>query len=638
MKKNLFWLLTIILPLFSYWLDINIPTPENIEKLADQNNTIILDEWTNTIWADTNWITSKVAFNTNNNLFLTQQIKNYKTSINITCKNGYITNISWYPISWNWQTEQAILSYNYNLANHKYDNTVTIKCQPIANPAKELEENVVNANYQTISKPQNDNIFSSKSYNLSSDTDPTITTEEIKEQLSAWKNISNQPTFVNVLFLQLKTIWNLSSTLLLEKPEIEFKNLFSNINEFTEYTSWLEKFKNYSNLNDFVNAFTWTIWLKDIWIANNVINWLLKCLNSNICTNSIQLKHNPLDKFDVYNFKEIENSLYKDPTQNILSWSIIYYQKLKSTCENPPTVEWDFFLINQINYTCQELLKSEIDPANSSDATNFQLWYALWLRINNLKNIQSNIPTSWINLKWIFNIFRELNNLTVWTTKMEIIKKVNKETSLTGKYETFNKILQTDLQEIKNNKISDITTATKKANIIQTALKALTPWTDLNNTVKSKDPNIKLIDDNNFEVTDWKATIKGINIVSNNTTLTPNDDDDEISSAELEVWNLWMYNNLKITYNDGHSENFVKVFIWKYILNNWRYPRWVYYDRWIITDFENCAKDPNNYWSTYYIKIPNSNYYECLKETRENHKKIIVYCRWFKWCFVKEDD
>ena len=336
MKKIIFSLI-VIFSTYWYAFSLNITNTSN-SSLYQFNWKILLDEWTNTIRKTSNL----VAFTKDNNSFLIKgDISNHPSQITIICKNGKITKIYNSIRTWTWSIDSAILSYRYIPNQHIFTNSLTVECKPITAPAKVIQQNTININYQTISKPEN-NPFSK--YNLSSSTNPKIDPEEVKSYLTPWKDIKNQPSFVDILYLQLKTIWNLSDNILLQHPNLYFSWLFQSPQEFNDYEKWLNKFQNYKTLNWFVNAFTWTIWLKDIWIAQDVINWLLKCLNNNTCNHIIKFKHNTLDKFNVYKFSEIENQLYKRHSLNILDSSIKYYQDLQNICKNPPSVPSDNFL------------------------------------------------------------------------------------------------------------------------------------------------------------------------------------------------------------------------------------------------------------------------------------------------------
>ena len=636
MKKIIFSLLAIF-SIYGYAFSLNI-TNTSSSNLDNYNGKIILDEWINAISKTSNL----VALTKDNNSFLTKgDISNLWSQINIICKNGKITKIYNSHNSWNGSIDSATLSYGYS--HHSYTSSLTVECKPITSPAKIIQQNTMNINYQTISKPEN-NPFS-QNYNLSSSTNPTVTPKEVKNYLIPWKNIKNQPNFVNILYLQLKTIWNLSDNVLLQHSNLKFSDMFQSSQEFNDYENWLNKFQNYDTISWFVNAFTWTVWLKDIWIAQDVINWLLKCLNNNTCNHIIKFKHNPLDKFDVYKFSEVEYQLYKRPSLNILDSSIEYYQNLQNICKNPPSVPSDDFLTNQINYICKNLITTNINPNNQSEVTNFQLWYALWIRVKNLENIKKNIPTSWINLAWIFNIYRELNNLTLWTDKINIIKKVSEEPTLTWKYEKFKKIFEKDLEELKSNKITDTENQIKKMNIINTDIDAFTPWSNLNKTIKNNKPNINLFDDNNFNINNWIVEIKWIWISKNTNNL--NSDSNKIASAKLEMDSYLYYKNLKITFSNWNSKNFKKIYQslkWKYkIANKWRYKQWIYINSSekndLQKDFNDCYNDDDN-WSKVCIgpicfKSLKENYYECIKKALKKHDRAIVHCDFFEGCYLK---
>ena len=486
MKKTLFSL--IIFYWFywiSFWIQIS-PSPLNLENLA--NNWIIyLNEGNNIITQNNsnnndNNNSTKVKLSTEKNTFLAQDYTNSNNLI-INCKNWYINTISG-DNYYNNKVDHLFLNYNYE--NQSYTNIVTLKCKPITNPNSIIKNKVLNLNYKTITVSKN-KPFSSLI--LTTPTNPTLTWQ-LKE-LKPWQDTNTQPTFTDIIYLQLKIIWSLSDDILIKNPNINFSWLFTSNTDFENYNKWLDKFSAFSTKTEFEDTFSGAITLKDIWIANEIIKWLYKCALNNNCSKVIHFKHSILNKYDTYSFKEIENDIYSW-TNNILYASINYYTNLKNTCSN--TDVWDNFLNTQISSICSKLLSDQVDTNNIE---NYDLGYSLWIRIRNLQNIKNWInPKEWINLKWIFNIYWELNNLTLGTNKLTKVKKIIEEPSLTWKYEKLKEILKIDLKEIENKKIdNDNIKKILKANI-----NILTPNNPLLKIIKTENPNIDLTDKNNFQI------------------------------------------------------------------------------------------------------------------------------------------
>jgi hypothetical protein len=101
-------------------------------------------------------------------------------------------------------------------------------------------------------------------YNITDGAKPSISEQDISDKLKAGKDISSQPTFIDVLYLQLDLISNLSDSLLLEKPNLAFSGLFLNDSDFQNYNKWLDKFSAYNTKKEFQDAFSGAITLKDI--------------------------------------------------------------------------------------------------------------------------------------------------------------------------------------------------------------------------------------------------------------------------------------------------------------------------------------------------------------------------------------
>jgi len=468
----------------------------------DIGNSVYLKNGETTI---NGWNFSMIDFLRSNNTFLNGIIYGWNNNkLYITCTNGYITSLSWYNSSSNiiptttpytWQQEQVVLSVlSWNFKN------ITLKCNPFTSPIKDIEEKTININYNTISKSTNSPYTT---LNLSTPTNPEITGQDIKNKLSSAKDIKTQPTFVDILFLQLKTIWNLSDSVLNQNSNLNLANLFKNTSKFKNYSNWINKFSAYTTKKEFQDAFTWAIWLKDVWIAQDVIKWLYDCTLNNNCKGSIKFKHGITDKYSTYSLDEISHTLYSK-TNNILTSSINYYSNLQKTCSNSSNSISDTFLKTQAQNICNKLFTDQVDPNNLQ---NYDLGYSLWVRVRNLQTIKNTIPTSWLNLKGVFNIYWELDNLTLGTNKATIIESIKNTPSLTGKYEKIRKIFKKDLEEISNKKVED----SKFKTILETNVKILEPDNFIIKEIKDQNKNIDFTNKDDFEIIsteNWSTIVK----------------------------------------------------------------------------------------------------------------------------------
>ena len=553
MKKIMFILISFFIIGLSYAWNFSINS--DIEW-----KTLYLDEWVNTLSWNISWKHISINNYRNHNV-VTWAVYD---KITINCKNWYVNSLTWYKsIASSYSKALTLLSDNIeslNLSvgasNSWSGDFAVIKCKPITKPVKQFEEKALNINYQTISTLWN-NAFTG--LNLSNPASPKITKTKTQE-LQPWKNITTQPTFIDILYLQLKTIWSLSDSILTTNPNLDFSNLFENTSNtwfnFIGYSHWLNKFSVYTTKKQFQDAFTWAIWLKDIWIADDVIKWLYKCALNNNCLHTIHITHDINDKYSTYNFKEIEKSLYSG-SNNILENSISYYNKLKSTCS-----AWSLtntFLKNQVNSVCNQLFTDQI---NVNNPENYNLWYSLWIRVKNLNTIKNNIWTWWINLKGIFNIYRELNNLTFGTSQATIIKKITKSTTLTWQYNWLKKILWRELNELNSKKISNDDLKI----ILKSNIKILKPNNPILRAIEEQAPNIDLTNKNDFEIV---TTTNGWEIVKpkwvnlNTTNISSLKDLAKISDYSGEVKIIFL--SKKWNWKDS---------IWFYKENDWKPTRW----------------------------------------------------------------
>ena len=530
-------------------LDVDSPISSTLEKLT-KNNLVILDEWTNTFaWTTNN--SDKVSLETNNNTFLSNNYTNFNSDLTITCKNWYIEKIkndNYYEKRLN----EVILSYNYS--NYQYNSRVTLQCNPIT-PDKVIDEST-DINYAQVTQ-KTDSLLPPFPKTIA---EPQISSTTIEENFASWKIPNEQPTFIDVNYLQLSNIWNLLNSIIIQYPSINISDLFSN---YSEYTWWINKFKTYPNKEDFINAFSWAITLKDIWIAQDIINWLYKdlnswCLSTNSCE-KINFK-NPNDKFQVYNFDEIESTLYKT-SNNLINQATWYYQKMETQCSNLSNIH-DNFLKEQTENLCNSLFTGETDSVWAL----YNLWYALWQRVENLNKIKTNLWNTWTNLLWIYNIYWELNNITLWWEQSALVAKANDPNlDTTWQSEILQKIAKLDINLLSKWVISDIDTAKNTTAIMQTIWDSLTYNSTWYRLVKSNIPNSNLFNTKNYEVNNW--------IVSKIDNLDYNNDANEINPEENEIsdvnFDSFRTISAKINWENRELDLIIwNPFDWTYILDN----------------------------------------------------------------------
>jgi len=479
-------------------------------SIGDVNNwdVIILDEGENTISKNDATTHLFIPNSTNSTNPNPQAIFWGNNDIEIECKNWYFANVVWGNSGGDNGSNRSFDFSPYMVdtldlwKNPGWNNTFAkIKCKPITSPVELVK--APDINYETINTSDP---FSS-GFSISKDN-IVIDWEDIQSQLAPNTEISNQPTFLDVLYLQLKTISYLNNSLLLKNPDANISDLFyknDSVDKFDEYSRWINKFSFYDTKKQFQDAFSGAVTLKDVWIAQDVISGLYTCLNNedfatnpDACKGIINFKS--VDKkTDVYKLKEIEDKLYGDDENSILNTSMVYYDRLKDTCSNINTT--DTFIKTQLEWMCN-LLLSDVDDISTE--TSFDLWYALETRLENLNNIKENIPQGGLNLKWIYNVYWELNNLTLWNEKLEIVDKIKNETDLQKQYELLNKAISEDVDELSSLKVLD-SDLLQKANLLKEIINIDNK--DILDTVSDTNilnyDNVDLIEDN-----DGKKSLK----------------------------------------------------------------------------------------------------------------------------------
>ncbi len=598
----------------------------------NEGDTVMLDEGVNTISKTNN--NSLYPFIPSSN-YLSKPLYGKNVDIKITCKNWLITQIAWVTnpgytqekiitINLGWVSSLVLWQYN----NWSYDNNFAVlECKPITNPVKELIKNTVDINYQSIS--QKENSFEDEFPLSLVNPTATISAWDIHEKLVAWKSIHNQPTFVDVLFLQLWLISNLSDSILISNPNILFTWMFAN-NSFKDYSNWLNKFSKFSNKKAFQDAFSGAITLKDIWIAQDVILWLYKCLNDNDCSNNIKFKHSITNKYDSYTMEEIEGILYKN-SKNIIDYAISYYSKMKSTC-SPSHINSisDVFVKTQVKGLCKQLVANNIFTL--SDPNLINLWYWLGLRVKNLKSIKSSIWTEWLNLRWIFNVYREMDDLSLGTNWLNIISKVQESNNRSNQVNLLKKIVSKSLDEIQKNKLSNLSNANKLFLISEAQLKLLDMLKSKNNYNNNDTyDTLPVFDVSKYKILD-KGRVKIKWLIISVDTSKLNTKSDDISSIEL-IWddNKRAFTDLQVSFKNSSKADFKKLDLSKGLLSYWYSPIWIYLKE----------KD----WNTIAEKIKeckkknNDNYIKCVNKAIRKFNRVHVKCNWWGcyWIYIKSD-
>ena len=507
--------------------------------------------------------------------------------LNIKCKNWHIVKISSSyidsPDPWQWNIESVKITY----WNWSDDGSIIwsfkATCKPIAKPIEKIEK-ITNINYKNIIQKEND--FSPK-FPIT-DTKVDITDEDIEKHFKPKQDIDNQPTFTDIVYLQLDLIWNLASSVENTKEDFDFANLFKTDEDFKNYNAWLNKFWNYTDKKDFQDAMSWAITLKDIWVAQDVIKWLYECTNNDNCTWTIIFKKNPMDKYETYSLDDLQNQLYLSEW-NILDNSIKYYKYLSLTCNNLSSIN-DNFLKKQTENICKEILKQNIDDTNEADIENYNLWYAIGKRVENIKTLKTKFATlkTWVNLLGIYNVYHELTNLNVWLDKISHIKKAKTETNLTLQYKTIGKIFEKEAKDIEDKKKVTDSVWKRKAKI-KAMEKMFTPWTKLHEVAETV-PELDVTEDVGTEEVGGKDLI----ILKWSTIVW--DDIADIYNLGSKYW--WNGNDKNWTITDDIKTKTINLWIgykWKIIKLsfNLKYHWW----------WENGKNDCRKYYKEDYFKI-----------------------------------
>ena len=382
----------------------------------------------------------------------------------IYCKNGRIKVVwttyikdcgmnKWKPITWYNETlcytkdldlDKVIIAYqSWGWDENKVIWTVTVYCIAPQNVNKVLssvwmkEYAVVSKNFEVLAK---------------SFDDWKIDEEDLKD-FQKGKAVEYQPNFVDILYLQLKTISNLYDSIQTLNSWMDFSSIFQP-GQYSRYIDWIEKFTYNNNLQDFRDSFSGSITLKDIGIAQDIIAGLTKCLNDILswvvsCNGYIRIKHSPLDKFSFYRLVDIVKQIYNSWTDTgLLVDSIKLYNKSANICgeENINNIE-DKNLKDIVKKYCVKLYSQ---LSNKDLVDDYNIGYYIASRVENLNQLITGFlnPEN-VNMLWILNFYYELNNLIKGIKKVTILKDI--ETTTNDIYDSFEKLLYIDFNEYIDN-------------------------------------------------------------------------------------------------------------------------------------------------------------------------------------------
>jgi len=631
-RKNFIKFLWVFIVLFfSFWFSQDLgnkiinSTTEDVFYLHEGVNEIKAPYVEEKKWIFKIWWEDAINDNNYKTLWLKGNVNfaSYNGSkLIIRCQDGKITDVwstftnncsaliqkpDWYTseicYTWGLQIDKVvltILSGWFWFSNIKW--YVYLKCLPTDKPEK-VVETIANLNYQTVLSKADNPFWDVFSISLQKQ-DKSIPISEIIQKMAPKKQIRNQPTFAQILYLQLKTIWNLTESLKLSKENFSFSGLFFPW-DYEKYQAWLEKFSKFWSLEEMVNALSWAITLKDIWVAQDVVRGLLKCANDNNCNWVINFQCDDINsKFCFYKMENMEKQILKNNW--LIDEFVKYYNDLKDKCSS--NWEADNFVKTQIDWVCQLLLKDSISDID--DQSLADLWYALWIRVKNLQNIKNWVSNSWLNLLWVYNVYWEVNNLTLGTYKINVVKKVKNVKNEKKKIKVLKKIVVKDLKELKDFKISDETNLFKKKAIYKTMMEILDVNDPLYDEAKNKDFNI--FNFKNYEVSEnWIVNIVWLEQDDESEDDSDDielDDDNNISYTWQVLYDWWKVIGIKICKN-WKCKLFKKLWFKEFYPIKYTYLDydyrvfWFYLMDWInLQSLDNinnsCIEEGKECWST----------------------------------------
>jgi hypothetical protein len=442
-RKIIGFLWMFIILFFAFWFSqnleqeiVNNSTTGDVFYLNDGVNELEApyDQWRFKIWWE-DAITNKE--------YQTKGLGHYTfassgSKLIIRCQDGKITDIwttytgicsavtkkvDWYKnwkICYTWwlQLNQVVLTV---LSGGLWDNNIKryvyLKC-PSPTELNDILSTFGMKEYDVVSKDFYD---LAKSFD-----DWKIDNEDLKD-FQKGEAVEYQPNFVDILYLQLKTISNLYDSIQTLNSGIDFSSIFQP-GQYSRYTGWMAKFTYNDDLQDFRDSFSGSITLKDIGVAQDVIVGLTKCLNDVLdwatsCNGYIKITHNPLDKFSFYKLVDIVRQIYNSWTNaGLLVDSIKLYNKSASICseENINSIE-DEDLKSAVSNYCVKLYSQLSDEGLIDD---YQIGYYLFNRIENLEKLKKSFSEyNKVNILGIENFYYEVNNIAKGLKKVAFLEK-----------------------------------------------------------------------------------------------------------------------------------------------------------------------------------------------------------------------
>ncbi len=595
------------------WISFADDTTDQI-KNASTGDIITLDDGENEIWNVSLGSYSRNINKTNRN-----QAINWTnlSNSNIECKNWQIINIWTNMNNPDWKNT-SYLNKNTESPLNKLvaikgtsEMSITLKCDYIwKKPTKKFSR--TNLNYQNIQEKTQqiwwlwNEPFPATKYKSKIEKEDT-------DKFKSKQNIDNQPSFIDIVYLQLQVIWDIAESIETTNESFDFENLFDTNDDFNNYNSWLDKFDNYNTKQEFIDAASWAVTLKDLWVANYVVNWLYDCANNNNCNDSIDFWWiNPVNKYENYTLKDIDSLLYKN-TKNTIKEAITYYNNLSSSCNDLSNIT-DTFLKAQTEKLCKKILSNNLDETNELEFENYNLGYGLWQRIENLETIKNNIPKDGINLLGIYNIYYELTNLNLWTNKLSNIKKATKEKDTDKQYESIRKIFQKEKQSIQvDRKINDY--KWKKWKKKATFAKVLTPWDIIHERLKDnenldidKDVDIVQTSDwNNLTILNWTEVlgqnIADIYYLGNIWSWITNwSIEESLQTRQIDLWEDYANATIEVSFD---------------LQIKWGWEEWTSNCRWWTADYFKVNSNDNEIYDTTHCSSYNVQWYSYWPEEIE---------------------
>ncbi len=339
-------------------------------------------------------------------------------NINVICNNKN-------QITWFWSDnipktpyKSLYIKFTENI-NWEINNTkeyyLQVKC-------KTSEEDISLKPLDNIELKEKDVLTNDNLSNFAISTQYTeIPTDEAKNRLTH-PNPALQPKFIEIIYYQIITIDKLIDSL--ETLGIDLNTIFVNTQSKDFYKQWINRFTEYNNIQSFADDFDTAVTLKDIWIADNIVNSLssrILCEYKNPGTCNQKINIDKTWKFEFYTLDEILANIYK--------WANSTYANTKKLFRELKTLKDKNY--NSISNTAEKNFVIKILTKTFGDDTdidnNFSIWYALKTRMDNIDTLKSTFESTSsndkVNIRWIYNFYYEFANASKGYNKWIILKK-----------------------------------------------------------------------------------------------------------------------------------------------------------------------------------------------------------------------